>query len=369
MPRRTAPAHLWLRPAEGDRAAVWCIVEGRRRTSTNCPESAIEAAEVFFAHHIAARRAPALKKQRDPDHIWIADVLSVYLDEVVPGQARPMQAQKRIARLAAFWGRQHLSKINGATCREYTSQRGDGAARRDLEDLRSAVNHHARRGLHQGLITIDLPAKGKSRLRWLSRSEVARLIWACWTYREMQTRHKGKERGQCLPTEKRPLRHLARFILMAAYTGSRQGAILTASIYAGANRSYIDLDSRLFYRLADGAAITNKRQPPVPIPDRLMAHIERWKRRGIIAQYVVEWEGKPVQSIKTAWTRAIKLADLPGVNRHTMRHTAATWLMKARVPDELAAAYLGMSPQIYRATYAHMHPDFMRLAAQAISRR
>src|SRR6185437_11182459 len=72
-----------------------------------------------------------------------------------------------------------------------------------------------------------------------------------------------------------PLKHLARFLLIALYTGTRSGAVLTASPYPGEGRSYVDLERGIFYRLAEGARETNKRQPPVPIPPRLLAHMRR----------------------------------------------------------------------------------------------
>jgi hypothetical protein len=39
-------------------------------------------------------------------------------------------------------------------------------------------------------------------------------------------------------TERRPLRHVARFILIGLYTGTRAGAIATASPYAKQGRSF-----------------------------------------------------------------------------------------------------------------------------------
>ena len=54
-----------------------------------------------------------------------------------------------------------------------------------------------------------------------------------------------------------------------------------------------------------------------------------------------------VLSVKTAFKRAVKLAGLSGkVTPHTLRHTAATWLMQAGVDPWEAAGYLGMSVEI-----------------------
>jgi integrase len=213
-----------------------------------------------------------------------------------------------------------------------------------------------------------MPAKGPPRDRWLTRNEAAALIWACWRYREKQTVYRGRHRGNQIATEKRPLRHLARFILIGLYTGTRAGAIAAASPYHSVGHSFVDLDQGIFYRLAIGRRATKKRQPPVPVPDRLLAHMRRWVRRGIITSHFVEWNGAPVLSVKTGFNHAVKLAGLWGrVTPHTLRHTAATWLMQRGVPIWQAAGYLGMSAEILERTYGHHHPDYMRGAAQAIT--
>jgi len=64
----------------------------------------------------------------------------------------------------------------------------------------------------------------------------------------------------------------------------------------------------------------------------------------------------------------VKLAGLWGkVTPHTLRHTAATWLMQRGVPIWQAAGYLGMSAQMIERTYGHHHPDYLRAAAAAIT--
>jgi integrase len=214
---------------------------------------------------------------------------------------------------------------------------------------------------------VVLPERGKPRDRWLTRSEVARLLWVCIRYREHQKVHRGSAKGQVARTRKRPLYHLARFILLGVYTGSRAGAIATASPYPAPGRSFVDLHHGIFYRLTIGAKETNKRQPPVPIPPRLIAHLRRWAALGIAREHIVEWNGKPVQSVKTAFKSAVKLAGLTGrISPHTLRHTAATWLMQAGVDKWEAAGFLGMSPEILERVYGHHHPDYLRTAASAI---
>jgi integrase len=198
------------------------------------------------------------------------------------------------------------------------------------------------------VVRVSLPRKGEARDRWLTRLEAAALIWQCWRYREKQTVQAGSAKGRVIPTGKRPLRHVARFILIGAYTGTRAGAIATASPYAEQGRSFV----------------------PAPIPPRLLVHMRRWKERKLIANCFVEFNGKPVASVKTGFRTAVGLAKLPGrVTPHTLRHTAATWLMQRGVPIWEAAGFLGMSPEVLQDTYGHHHPDFLQGAAGAIGQK
>jgi integrase len=203
----------------------------------------------------------------------------------------------------------------------------------------------------------------------LTRKEAAALIWHCWRYREKQTVHAGTSKGRPKFTERRPLRHVARFILIGLYTGTRAGVIATASPIPELGRSFVDLDRGIFYRKPIGKRATKKRQTPAPIPPRLLVHMRRWKAR-LIATCFVEFNGKPVSSVKKGFQSGVRLAGLPGrVTPHTLRHTAATWLMQRGVPIWEAAGFLGMSTEVLEDTYGHHHPDYLQGAATAIGQK
>lgn len=255
MPRRSKGAHLWLRPARRKNGrvvarAVWIIIDGNRHISTGCFEGQTGEAEKCLGKYIAAKYQP-VRHVRDIDRIDIADVLSIYLDDCGGRVADRAKLERSIARLNDFWGGKMLSDVTNPNCRAYVSSRGKpGGARADLEILRAAINHHSKQNLHHGIVRVALPTKGPPRDRWLTRAEAAKLIWECWRYRERQTVHRGRLKGQQIDTEKRPLRHLARFILIGLYTGTRAGAIASASPYRSTGHSYVDLDQGIFYRLA-----------------------------------------------------------------------------------------------------------------------
>jgi integrase len=194
-----------------------------------------------------------------------------------------------------------------------------------------------------------------------------------WRYRETQTIHIGKLKVQKIKTDKRPLRHIARFILIGLYTGTRAGAVATASPFRAVGKSFVDLETGIFNRLAVGKRASTKRQTPVPLPRRLLAHLRRWSRLGISKSHFVEWNGKPVASVKTGFGSAVRLAKLDvavgNVTPHTLRHTAATWLLQRAAPMWEAAGFLGMSEKTLRDTYGHHHPDHLRGASKAIGSR
>ncbi len=95
--------------------------------------------------------------------------------------------------------------------------------------------------------------------------------------------------------------------------------------------------------------------------------MRRWVGQGLVGEHFVEWHGAGVRSVKTAFNTAVRLAKLSGkVTPHTLRHTAATWLMQAGVDKWEAAGFLGMSVEMLDRVYGHHHPNHLRKAAHAI---
>ena len=286
-------------------------------------------------------------------------MISIYADDVAVKHARPRETGARLERLLDFFGNESLLYINRRTCIAYTRQRGsDAAARRELEDLRAAIRYHWENGYCTGLTPIVLPERSPSRDRWLTRPEAARLLWAAWRLRQLQ-------HGSI--TERPTAQHIARFVLIALYTGTRPGAICGASLGATTGRGWVDLDQEVFYRRPMGRRENKKRQPPVRLPSRLMAHLRRWARLGIAHRAIVEWNGEPVKRINKAFRAARRAAGLgPDVVPHTLRHTCATWLAQSGVPVWEAAGFLGMTVEMFERVYGHHHPDYQRRASEAV---
>jgi integrase len=384
MPRPAKGARLWLRPEERNadgtlrKRAVWVIRDGSRKISTGCVAEDRAGAERALGEHLANKYQPNRKRGRHPSEILIADVLAIYLTDVAPRHAREDETKQRVLTLDAWWGERTLADMNGTNCRAYVEHRAGqtwkaakpaatgrparmvtaAAARRELEDLRAAINHHRREGLCSEIVSVALPARVEARERWLTRSEAARLLWAAW---------RAKQAMRDQRTRRAVGRHIARFILVGLYTGTRSAAICGAALMPTVGKGQVDLEQGVFYRRAIGRRQTKKRQPPVKLPPRLLAHLRRWQRRGLARKAVVEWNRKPVESVRKGFAAAARAAGLgPEVTPHILRHTCATWLMQQGVNLWDAAGFLGMTMQQLEQGYGHHHPDYQEEAVAAL---
>lgn len=349
MPRRSKGPRLWLRPARSDRdgkqhSAVYVILDRGRQVSTGFSLGESDQAEQALAHYIGQKHQREAGP-RDPSQIPVADVLALYLTDVVPGHARPDESRRRFARIAEFFGSKLLSEINGQLCRAYARAAStDAMARRDLEELRAAINHHRREGLHDRIVSVVLPPRRAPRERWLDRSEVAKLLWTAW------------RRPKC--------KQLARFILFALYSGRRSTVVCNASFHREPGRTWVDVE-RGYLWPPERAKKTNKRNPPAPIADRLLPHLRRWRNRG--QRYVVEWGDGPIARIDRTMKEVAAAAGLGDVTPHVLRHTAATWLMQTGTDMMVASKFLGMTTRTLESTYAHFRPDHLSQAKAAFT--
>lgn len=314
MPRRAGPPRLVLDKQRG----TWIIRDGAVRVRTGT-SSESEAAD-RLAEYIARK----FKPKPDPSPL-ISAVLMAYLDH------RP-QERLTIGNLSNYWATKRVSEINSVTCREYAKGRPPVAARRDLETLRAGVNHWDK---HVNAIerkpVIVLPERPAGRNRTVTRRDVARLLWAA-----------------------RRTPHLARFILLGFYTGSRAGAILDL------RWSWVDAGRCVLHRREPGSPERRgKHRPPLKLGRRILSHLKRWHRIDAGISYVIHYEGKPVRKLRRSWATAVRRAGVQA-SPHDLRRTRATILMSRGLNPETIAQSLGMSVEILRSTYTQYDPDWQK---------
>lgn len=385
MSRQAKGARLWLQPERRDakerltERSVWVIRDGARKISTGCGPGALERAEEKLAEYIAAKRQPERQGTTDPHKVLIADILNIYARDVAPRHNRPKESIARLEILLAWWSDPDRAQadlkrmasdddafsgvaadVRGATCRVFAKVAGKPSwARRLLEDLRAALNYAFAEGHLDRAIAVTLPPKPPPRDRWLTRSEAAAAIWAAWRYKEPEG-NLPNGRGA-----RYTRRHIARFILVGIYTGTRKAAILEAAFERRPGFGYVDLGEGIFYRRPAGRRETRKRQPPIRLPSRLLAHMRRWRAKG--QSFVIEHNGAPVLDVKRAFKSVMDECQIEKVTPHNLRHTAATWAMQNSGDPWQMAGYLGMSVETLLRNYGHHHQDHLDGAGEVIA--
>ena len=370
MPQKRKPARLWLRPDTG----TWFIKDGDKRFPTECAEADVAGAQAKLAEYLNKNYKPTRSSRAA--EVTVSDVLIVYLEDKCPSTARPKETEAMIGRLGDFYADMTLIEMRGQTHRDYAEDRGNlGGARRDLEVLRAAINHYHAEETLDMVPKITLPEKGEPRQSWLTRREVAKLLWAAlgWvpTASDVATREPimWKRTGWRYP-------HLVRLIMVALYTGTRLSAVLGLQWMPNTTGGHINLDSGVIYRKSQGErTMHNKRKTPVKIPPRLLRFLRYWHKadttidelgRPVTLRYAVHYSGEKLTKPHKGFRSIRSIAGFASdVTPHVLRHTRATWLAQAGVDTEQAAASLGMTTEEFERTYSHASPDFQQQAANA----
>lgn len=362
MPRPSRGPHLYLKK-RGDGAAVWYIRDGDKRESTGSSQGDPVGARAALERYIARTTKPRFG-DGDPHNVSVAAVIALYAQDKAPKVARPHEVARRLTAIEGYFGGLTVAEITPSTCEAYARHRVSlSAARRELEDLQAALNHAWRSRKLAVPVPVSLPAKSPSRERWLTRSEAARLVASALGWRFTKS-------GKVIDRKGPRNQHVARFLLLGLYTGTRHDAILAIGFRAHVGGGYVDLERGLLYRRASGDAETSKRRPPAPLMPRLRVHLRRWAAMPASGLYVVTYDGSRMQRMKRAWGTVREASGLDDkVTPHVLRHTCATWLMQRGVSVWDTAKFLGMTPQMVERVYGHHSPEFLRGAAMAFGHR
>lgn len=343
MPRPAKPPRLLLRKRK-NRQPVYVILDAGKETSTGFGPERREEAETSLANYIAAKwEAPDRASDKE---MAIADALTAYALEHAPTTANPARIGYAIEALMSYWADKSVSEIGKRTCAAYAQARGvgDGTIRRELGVLRAALNYCVSEEYLRHAPAVKMPDRPAPKERWLTRQEVAKLI--------RQAR------------KSRRTRHVAKFILVAVYTGTRSTAILNLGWRASKECGHIDLEQGILYRSGQAERQTKKRRRPARLPRQLLLHARLWRKNS--PNYVVCFNGNKVMRIKNAFASICEGADLEDVTPHTLKHTAITWAMQNGANPTDAANFFSTTLDTLERVYMHHHPDFQSSAVSAM---
>lgn len=245
----------------------------------------------------------------------------------------------------------------------------------DLDLLRRAMRNYAADNRLDFVPTVAIPKEKVTRDVFLSRSQVARMLWAC------RGRYWDREVDGWLkvPIElpapdgvgtvtkwvnfidenaKKHRKGLARALLVEVYTGTRHECCIRLKYAMSKTCGWIDVETGQIHRVGTAHKKTRKTLTPTsPIIDRLAQHVRRWRAadgndgsKFIIRKYDRSRYG----SLTKPFNDIVEAAGLdPDVVVHTYRHTLATWACIMGVDQSSAADYLGMAPATLDKIYRH----------------
>lgn len=240
-----------------------------------------------------------------------------------------------------FFGLLRPDQITVDQCRDYDKKRQKeglkpGSIWTELGHLRTCLKWAQKMRLIDHAPHIERPPKPAPRERYLTRAEISQLLAA-----------------DCEP-------HIKVAILLMLTTAGRVGAILDLTWdRVDFARGQVNLRREMFGP-RKGRAI-------VPMNNTLRAALTT-ARQAAMSEYVVEWSGGRVASIKKGFATAVRNARLSDVTLHVLRHTAAVHMAEAGVPMEEISQYLGHSNvQITATVYARFSPQHLSKAAEALN--
>ena len=137
--------------------------------------------------------------------------------------------------------------------------------------------------------------------------------------------------------------HLKPIILTALYTGLRKSDIL--------NLKWEDIKGDKIIVTVKDCAHEGGKIHFVDLFPALKEIIDSQPKK---SPYIFTYKGERIKDIKTAWHTAIKNANVPYVNFHTLRHTTATWILRETGNLKLVQQVLGHSDMRVTSKYAHI---------------
>lgn len=340
MPRHSKGARLYLYERRG-REAVYVIRDGSREVGTGCGAGNVAGANQALQAYLTRTFRPATG-ERDLARITCAEVMTLYAQDLPSDKPSRALVGYHLKALLPFWGDKSLDQVRGSTCRKYLLSRCSGQAssvqpstvRRELKTLQAAINHWHKESPLAAVPRVSLPPENPRRERVLERSEAARLLRAC---------------------RKLKLPHVARFILIGLYTGTRHAAILDLRWNAGLAGGHIDVQRGVVFRRGAAERETSKRRPPVQLSRSLRSQVARWEKMdGDNFPHVIHFRGQRLAKMKRAWTHVVREAGLGrDVTPHTLRHTCASWLLWKGWTIWDVAGHIGADASTVQKVYGH----------------
>ena len=318
------------RVAKHKRGYVAVLYEGSRRRRI-----ALKATDKFKATAEATELVGHIERRKPRARLTVGQIVEMYFEQ---SEAIWKDVERHHWKSGeGHFGPKRPQDVSEADCKSFvgTSKRAIGSSRKTLSIVRASLRWAEHKALIDKAPHIWLPPAPPPKDRRLTREEAESLRNSC-----------------AMP-------HVRLFVEIALGTGARSGAILALPW------GMVDLGKRRIRFCGSGAQ--KSRAQAVPINETLYQALTEAKE-GAMTDYVIEWAGEPVKSIKRGFRQAVIRAGLDkAVTPHVLRHTAASWMAEAGIPMSEIAAVLGhRDSRTTERVYARFSPEYLQRAVRAL---
>jgi len=244
-----------------------------------------------------------------------------------------------IKHLVGAFGDLYLGEICPDKIEKYKIERRKAVSPASVNRELACLSHIFTLAMKTGIVRVN-PLKDVAkfkeppgRVRYLSSDEIQKLLNECHG-------------------------HLRDIVLTALNTGMRSGEIL------GLTWDNVDLENRCIKL----TKTKNNKVRVIPMNDTLyntLMSIESRNKSG----FVFLFNGKPIDSVKTAFKKALKRAEIEDFRFHDLRHTFASLLVMNGVSLQVVQKLLGHSSLQMASRYSHLSERYSREAVDVLNRR
>ena len=276
------------------------------------------------------------------NRITVDYIMGRYIeDRIAEGIVNIQRIREVRKTIQPIWGDYLPAELKKTACRTYITRRrrtnvSNATIRQELAYLQAALNFAVLTEIIDKAPKLSKPPPPRARDYWLTHDEVARLI------------------------ESTDAPHIKLFIVLSIATAARPKHLLELTW------DRVDLRGRVIELDNPDKDRTQKGRARVPINETALEHLTI-ARAISETSHVIEYDGKPILSVRSGITAAARRAGLPRVTQYVLRHTAGTWMARKGVPLAEIAEFMGhTSIETTRRHYAKHHPDHLMKAAGAL---
>ena len=316
------------------------VVNGKRYRATLGNISKTRAKEMYEKAKVAAREGRYEDPTPKKDNPYLGDFIEEYLD-YYRANRRPRSVERHETSwvsLEPVFAKKRLSEITSLDLERYRRNRqkvgkSDVTINRELALMRNIYSMAIEWGKAEKnpVKGVKLARENNQRIRYLSHDEEERLVRTC----------------------KGPLRPV---VITAIHTGFRKTELLSLT--------WDDVDFERATVAVKAGYAKNGESRSIPMNELLKQTLEEVRiSEGAVFR---SRTGQPYKSIRTAFTSALKRAEIEDFTFHDLRHTFASRLVMGGVDLPTVKELMGHKDITMTLRYAHLSDRHKQKAVEVL---